>query len=112
MIPSRLRSRCNGCGTFSARAAFGAKLDAHQERAFLPFRWIEHGLWLIPRTAAAAHSGVISTQANSLHPSVPEAGGADSPPCDEGAAGFDSAWMWAPREMTTVEIACLKMSCS
>ena len=93
MIPSRLRSRCNGCGTFSARAAFGAKLDTHQERAFLPFRWIEHVLGLIPRTAAAAHSGLILTQANSLHPSVPEAVAAGSSPCDEGDADFDSAWM-------------------
>src|SRR5208283_1922557 len=121
MIASRLRARSNGCGTClscAASAALGAKLHPHQERPLLLFRRIQHRLGLIPRTIprtiAAAQSGVISAQANSLQPSVPEAElGIPASPWDAAAAaGFASPWMWAPREMTTVEIACLKMSCS
>src|ERR1017187_7722293 len=47
------------------------------------------------------------------HPSVPEAEfGVVGSPGDATAVGFSSAWLCAAREMTTVEIACLKMSCS
>src|SRR6202140_1759569 len=116
MISSRLGPRSDhrrNCLSRAASAASGAKLHPHQERPFLQFRWIQHRLGLFPRTAAAAQSGVISAQANSLHPSVPEAGlGIDGSPMDATAVGFESMWLWAAREMTTVEIACLKMSCS
>src|SRR6266851_5323316 len=120
MISSRLRTRSDGCRTCLStvtRAAFGAKFHPHQERPFLQLRWIQHRLGFFPRsvsqTIAAAQSGVISAQANSLHPSVPEAGlGIDGSPRDATAVGFGSIWLWAAREMTTVEIACLKMSCS
>src|SRR5271166_1280247 len=99
-----------------ARPAARTELHPHQERSFLMVRWIQHRLGLIPRsilrTIAAAQSGVISAQANSLHPSVPEAAVGIDASWDATAAGFASMWLCAPREMTTVEIACLKMSCS
>src|SRR5260370_41919452 len=120
MISSRLRTGSDHrrtCLSSAASAASGAKLRPRQERPFLRLRWIRHRLGLFPRTIsrtiAAAQSGVISAQANSLHPSVPEAGlGTDASPRDGTAVGFESIWLWAAREMTTVEIACLKMSCS
>src|ERR1700674_1694416 len=116
MISSRLRTRSDHrrtCLSSAARAALRAKLHPHQKCPLLQLRWIQHRLGIFPRTAAAAQSGVISAQANSLHPSVPEAGlGIDDSPMDATAVGFESMWLWAAREMTTVEIACLKMSCS
>src|ERR1700726_3931126 len=103
------RPRLSSAGS----AASGAKLHPHQECPFLQLRWIQHRLGIFPRTAAAAQSGVISAQANSLHPSVPEAVlGIDTSPRDATAVGFESMWLWAAREITIVEIACLKMSCS
>ena len=115
MISRRLRTRRNCCGTFFSRsttAAAVAKLHPHQERAFLLLRWIQYGLSIFPRTATVTQSGIISVQVNSHHPSVPEAEVALAASPWDAAAGFGSAWMCAPREMTTVEIACLKMSCS
>ena len=119
MIARRLRSRRNGRSRLSDPAAspFRAKLDPHEKRALLSLRWIFNGLRRAPRTLArmleVVQSGVISPQRISLHPSVPEADTAA--PLDEAAAelaGFVSAWMCDPREITTVDIACLKISCS
>ena len=95
MISRRLGTRSDGCRTclpWMARAASGAKLHPHQERPFLLFRWIQPRLGLIPRTAAAAQYGVISAQANSLHPSVPDAElGIAASSGGAAAAGFGSA---------------------
>src|SRR5208283_1184336 len=120
VISSRLRSRSNARGTrlSPARAAFRPKLHPHQERAFPLLGWIQHRLGRTPRTIsrttsrtiAAAQSGVISAQANSLYPSVPEAEVALAASPTDAAAGLGSVCLWAPREMTTLEIACLKMT--
>src|SRR5208282_725703 len=124
VISSCLSPRSDACGTCLpgvASTAPSAKLHPHQESAFPPLRGIQHRLGLIPRiiartisrTSAATQSGVISAQAGSLHPTVPEAEfEATGSSCDAAAAGFESAWLWTPRAITTVEIACLKMSCS
>jgi len=119
VIARRLRSRRNGRSRLSRApaAAFRAKLYPNQKCALLPLRWIFNGLRRAPRTllriVAVVQSGVISTQRISLHPSVPEADIA-APLGEDGAelAGFVSAWMCDPREITTVDIACLKISCS
>ena len=89
MISRSLGTRCQRCRAGPAGTTFVAKLHPHQKRTLLAFRWIQHGLGFIPRaasrintrtnlrtifrTTAAAQSGVLSKQASSLHPSVPDA---------------------------------------
>jgi len=111
VIARCLSSWSNGDAGRFWRTATGAKFDTHQERPLGALRGIQHFLGLFSRTAPVAQSGVISPQANSFHPCVPEFGMGGSPIVAT-AAGFASPCAWAARAMTTVEIACLKINCS
>jgi hypothetical protein len=92
-----------------------SKFHSDEKGPFPLLRRILHRYRRLPRFAAATQSEIILTQANSFHPSVPEAeaefGAADSL-CETTAVGRESLCAWAEREITTVEIACLKISCS
>ena len=117
MISRRLRPRGNRGSSRLPAPALATKFDPYEKCPFPLVCGIQHCLGRFSRTLAAALSGIISTQENSFHPSVPEtefeiAFRPAASECEVTAVGRDSRCVCVVREITTVEIACLKMSCS
>ena len=85
MIAGGLRARSQNPDVLFTSAAAGPELHAHEECPLPLLRRVQHrlgfvsrifaqsGARIILRTIAANHFGVISAQASSLQPSVPEA---------------------------------------
>src|ERR1700688_4095796 len=117
MISRRLRPRGH-CGSSRLPApARAPKFDPYEKCPFPLVCGIQYCFGRFSRTLAAAQSRIISAQAYSFHPPGPDAEceiafGPAASECELTAVGRDSRCVCAAREITTVEIACLKMSCS
>jgi hypothetical protein len=113
-VPSR-----SSLGGNRPLAAPGADVQAHQERAFA-LRCFASGTCdghSPARTRRiAGFLAMRTSQAEKAYPSVPEAVAAvaagTGPPAAFSECGACATWVDATRPITTVEIACLKMSCS
>jgi hypothetical protein len=68
-----------------------SKFDPDQKRPFFLLGRIQYNFGRLPRTTAATQSGIILMQANSFHPSVPDAEvGTAVSVCEATGAGRDS----------------------